>query len=149
MAVMGVSKFQRFFRSAAGLNVDKNDLKRYNDFVNDKIYDLCLIGRTAAKGNGRDVMSSTDLPVTKGLQECIHAFQKMEEEIEVKTLLEHITAQPMLEVELGEEVLERLPLIAGGVSVALARSFKIVDPEVKNPATEEWERAFELFHLLL
>ncbi|MFC9631532.1 DUF1931 family protein [Streptomyces mirabilis] len=33
MTVMGVSKFERFFRAAAGLDVDKNDLKRYRDFV--------------------------------------------------------------------------------------------------------------------
>ncbi len=28
MPVMGVTKFERFFREAAGLDVDKDDLKR-------------------------------------------------------------------------------------------------------------------------
>ena len=32
MTMMGVTKFERFFRAAAGLNVDKQDLKRYSDF---------------------------------------------------------------------------------------------------------------------
>jgi hypothetical protein len=32
--VMGVAKFERFFRTAAGLDVDKQDLKRYSDFIN-------------------------------------------------------------------------------------------------------------------
>ncbi|MBP1054991.1 DUF1931 family protein, partial [Streptomyces sp. NPDC050698] len=36
---MGTVKFQRFFRAAAGLQVDRNDLKRYTDFIDDKIYD--------------------------------------------------------------------------------------------------------------
>ena len=43
----------------------------------------------------------------------------------------------------------RLPSIAGGLSVALARSFKIIDPNLKNPMTEHWERAFQIFDQLL
>jgi hypothetical protein len=37
MTVMAVTKFERFFRVAAGLDVDKQDLKRYSDFVNQQI----------------------------------------------------------------------------------------------------------------
>jgi hypothetical protein len=33
--------------------------------------------------------------------------------------------------------------------VALARSFKIVDPKLKNPSSEHWQRSFEMFDLLL
>ncbi len=29
MTVTSIARFERFFRAAAGLNVDKNDLKRY------------------------------------------------------------------------------------------------------------------------
>jgi hypothetical protein len=36
----------------------------------------------------------------------------------------------------SDETEARLPVIAGGVSLALARTFKIIDPQVKNPATE-------------
>jgi hypothetical protein len=39
MAVIGVTKFERFFRVAAGLDVDKADLKRLDEFVNKKLYD--------------------------------------------------------------------------------------------------------------
>ena len=42
--VMRVAKFERFFRIAAGLDVDKEDLKRYSDCINQKIYDLLVIG---------------------------------------------------------------------------------------------------------
>jgi hypothetical protein len=42
MAVMALSTFERFFRAAAGLDVDKkDDLKRYSDFVNQKTYTTC------------------------------------------------------------------------------------------------------------
>jgi exopolyphosphatase/pppGpp-phosphohydrolase len=36
-----------------------------------------------------------------------------------------------------------------GRKIALARSFKIIDPGLKNPDTEHWERAFRLFDLLI
>ena len=33
--------------------------------------------------------------------------------------------------------------VFGGISVALARSFRIVDPRVTNPSSEHWDRAFD------
>ena len=66
--VVGVTQFERFFRTAAGLDVDKADLKRYSDFLNRKIYDLLIRGEAAAKANRRDVIEPFDLPITKGLR---------------------------------------------------------------------------------
>jgi hypothetical protein len=43
----------------------------------------------------------------------------------------------------------QLPGIVGGLSVALARTFKIIDPDLKNPQTMHWERASNIFDLLL
>jgi hypothetical protein len=37
---MGYTKFERFFRASGGVDVDRNDMKRYLDFVNRIIYDL-------------------------------------------------------------------------------------------------------------
>jgi Domain of unknown function (DUF1931) len=42
-----------------------------------------------------------------------------------------------------------LPLIFGGISVALAKTFKLIDAELKAVHTEEWERTFSLFRLLV
>ena len=76
MTVIGVSRFERFFRAAASLDVDKNDLKRYSDFVDGKLYDLLLVAQAAAKANDRDIVELWDLPITKGLQESIHRFRR-------------------------------------------------------------------------
>ncbi|GLW10379.1 hypothetical protein Misp01_55070 [Microtetraspora sp. NBRC 13810] len=149
MAVMAVPRFERFFRSAAGVDVDKDDLRRYGDFVNDKLYDLLVIGQAHAKANRRDIIEPWDLPVTKGLQESIHRFRLLDEDIELKPILERLAALPPLDLSVGEETVGRLPEIVGGMSVALAQAFKIVDPEVKNPATEQWERTIRTFDLLL
>jgi len=149
MYVVSVPRFERFFRAAAGLDVDKNDLKRYSDFVNRKIYDLLLRGEAAAKANGRDVIAPFDLPITKGLQESIHEFRKLNEEVELQPILDHLMARPPLDLASSVETEARLPEVAGGLSVALARTFKIIDPNLKNPQSEQWERSFRVFNLLL
>jgi uncharacterized protein DUF1931 len=149
MLVMSINKFERFFRVAAGLDVDKKDLKRYSDFVNQKTYDLLIGGKAVATWNGRDIIEPSDLPIPKGLQESIHEFRKIDEEIELKSILEYIAALPPLNLTYSYETEERLPRVVGGLSVALARTFTIVDPELKNPQTKHWERAFRLFDLLL
>jgi hypothetical protein len=129
--------------------VDRDDIRRYLDFVNDAIYDLLIMGQATAKANVRDVIEPWDLPITKGLQESTHEFRRLEEEIELQPILESLAARPPLEMALDEETENRLPEIFGGISVALARTFRVIDPELKAVHTEEWERAFNLFRLLI
>jgi hypothetical protein len=149
MSVMGIARFERFFRIAAGIDVDKTDLKRYDDFVDHKIYDLLLRGEAAAKANARDIVEPFDLPITKGLQERIHEFRNIDAQIELKPIIDRLTARPPLDLALSVETEARLPEIVGGLSIALARSFKIIDPDLKNPKSEHWERSLRLFDLLL
>jgi hypothetical protein len=146
---MGVPKFERFFREAASLDVDKDDIKRYSDFVNEEIYDLLIIGQATAKANDRDVIERFDLPITKGLQESIHEFRRMDQEIELEPILEALAARPQLDATLSDDTTSQLGQIAGGVSVALARAFKLIDTRLENPSSEHWERAFQLFRLLM
>jgi hypothetical protein len=146
---MPVNKFERFFRVAAGLDVDKKDLKRYSDFVNQKTYDLLVRGKAAATDNGRDIIQPSDLPITKGLQESIQQFRKIDEDMELKSILEYIATLPPLNLTYSYDTEERLPRVVGGLSVALARTFTIIDPDLKNPQTKHWERAFRVFDLLL
>jgi hypothetical protein len=147
--LMSVAKFERFFRIAAGLDVDKQDLKRYSDFVNQKVYDLLLRAHAAAKANGRVIIEPFDLPITKGLQECIHQFRKLDEQIELRPILDRLVAQPPLDLAYGEETEARLPEIVGGLSLALARAFKVIDGSLRNPQTEHWQKCFRIFDLLM
>jgi histone H3/H4 len=149
MPVMGFTKFERLFRAAAEVRVDRDDIKSYLDFVEDVIYDLLITAQATAKANIRDVIAPSDLPVTKGLQERVHEFQRIDEEIELRPLLDQLAARPPLDVSLSEEAEARLPLLYGGISVALAKMFKIVDEELTAVHRREWERAFRLFRLLI
>ena len=149
MALMWVSRFKRFFRAAAGLDVDKDDLRRYSDFINRKVYDVLLIGQTTAKANGRDIIEPWDLPITKGLQESVCDFERMDEEVELQPILEQLAALPPLDFAYSEETEARLSGLVGGLSLVLARTFKVLDPKLKDPHTAHWERIFQIFDLLL
>jgi hypothetical protein len=149
MSVMAVPRFERFFRDTAGLDIDKNDIKRYSDFVNQQIYDLLVRGQAVAKANIRDVVEAFDLPITAGLQENIHQFRNIDEQVDLRPILAELTTRRPLDLTLTDEAEAQLSEIAGGISVALARTFKQIDPQLKNPQTEHWERAFRIFDQLL
>jgi hypothetical protein len=149
MHVTSVARFEHFFRAAAGLDIDKADLKRYTDFVNDKVYDLLVCAQAAAKANSRDVIEPYDLPLTKGLRKNLERFRELDEEIELWPILDHLATRPRLDRALSVETEARLPEIAGALSVALGHTFRIIDPKVKNPQNKQWERCIRVFNELL
>jgi hypothetical protein len=51
----GIPVFERFFRSVASIKIDKNDVRRFREFVDEQIDDIAIAGRNSAKWNGRDV----------------------------------------------------------------------------------------------
>lgn len=147
--VMAISQFERLFREAASLDIDKSDIKRLGDFVNQRLHDLLLLGQAAAKANGRDVIQFHDLPVTKGLQEQMHLFRDMDEDIGLGGILDHLAKLPSLDLAYSEAVEQRLPELAGGITISLAKVFKAVNPKLKNPASAEWEQVEKLYQILL
>jgi hypothetical protein len=144
-----VSKFERFFRVAGSLDVDHNDQQRYMQFVNQKLSGLLIRGQATAKANARDVIEPFDLPIGAGLQENIHHFQSIDGEVGFRSELARSIMIPQLDAAVSTETEAELPEILGGLSVALALSFSEIDPNVKNPQTEQWERAFRIFDQLI
>ncbi len=147
--LMKVAQFERLFREAASLDVDKNDLRRLSDFLRDKIRDLLEVAAKNAKFNGRDYMVSLDLPLTKGLQNSIKEFKNLDVALELVPVLEELRALPPIDITISEDVENMLPEIAGGLVVAYARVIKELDPKVKNPETSHHERARRVFDLLI
>ena len=149
MELTSIAKFERFFRETASLDVDKDDLRRYNDFINDKVYDLLIRAQAAAKANLRDVIQPFDLPITKGLQQSIESFRKIDRQLGLAPVLDHLTNRPPLDMAYSDETEAELPTIAGGLSIALAHTFKILDPKLKNPHAAEWEKCRQVFDELM
>ena len=144
----GITAFERLFRSVASIKIDKNDVRRFREFVDEQIDDIAIAGRNSAKWNGRDVVVPQDLPITKGVQERMREFDKLEEAEEIRELLRQVVRQPPGDVTFAEDTERLLPELFGGLSIALARSFRVVDPKVSNPSTEHWDRVFTLFQLV-
>jgi hypothetical protein len=147
--VMGAARFEHFFRAAAGLDVDRNDLKRYSDFVAEKTHDVLVRAEAAAKAANRDLIQPRDFPITMGLQRSIDEFKKLDEAVELAPILDELAGRPPLRRALSDEAEAFLPVFLGGLSLALARVITIIDPKVKNPSSEHWDRAFRVFDLVL
>lgn len=144
----GISVFERFFRTVASIDIDKNDVRRFQGFVDELIDDIAISGRNAAKMNGRDVIAAQDLPITKGLQERMREFDKLEEAEEIRALLREAVRQPPGDIAFAEDAEQLLPEVFGGLAVALARSFGLLDATVSNPSSEHWDRSFTMFRLI-
>jgi hypothetical protein len=144
-----IPRFERFFREAASLDVDKDDLKRLEDFLNHNIEDLLIRATAIAHANLRPAIAVIDLPIPAGLQERMFEFRRMDADIGLLPILNELTIRPPLDLPLGDEADAELPAVAGGLCVALAQAFKIIDSRLKNPSSEHWERSYRLFDLLL
>jgi hypothetical protein len=105
------------------VDVDKDDLKRFSGFVFERTIHLLVRAQAKRQGHLRDTIELWDLPITKGLQERIHEFERLDRDIRLEPFLAAL--------------------------VALGRAFKIVDSKLVNPSNEHWERSFALFELLL
>ncbi|MGA8331610.1 MAG: DUF1931 family protein [Mycobacterium sp.] len=144
----GIPAFERFFRSVARIKIAKNDVRRFREFVDEQIDDIAIAGRNSAKWNGRDVIVPQDLPITKGVQERMREFDKLEEAEEIRELLRQAVRTPPSDVTFAEDTEQLLPELFGGLGIALAQSFRVVDPKVSSPSTEHWDRVFTLFRLV-
>jgi hypothetical protein len=145
----GIPELQRFFREAGGVDVDKSDLERYRTFVDEKVDAIAIAGRDSASWNNRDVIAPQDLPITKGLQERMREFGKLETADDMRQWMSQTLRRPPDDVTFGEETEAVLNDVFGGISIALARSFRILDPEVANPQSQDWDRVFTWFQLTL
>jgi hypothetical protein len=146
--VSGATKYEDLFRRVSGLDVDKSDLKRLEEFLIGTLGDLLLMGKAAAGANNRTIIRPYDLPVTKGIQENIHEFRRLDSKLELKPILQGLAVFPQFNGGYDAETEEFLPELLGGLTVALSRIFRTLEPGLRNPQTEHWEKALEIFSIL-
>ncbi len=147
--VMGVAKVEALFRRSAGLDIDeKNKIVLCLDIVESKLHDLLLVGEEKALSNGREEMLVHDLPITKGLRKTIKEFEALNEEIPVEDVAKFVASLPPLKVAYSEELREKLPKVAGGLMVALAKMTKLFSAE-RRPSVDEIEKARRALNLTL
>ncbi len=145
MAVVGFHRLEELFRKGAGLDIKKGHVKDITDIVEQKLYDLLLMGQVTASYNGRDIIYKYDIPITKGLEETIDEFKKLEQEIKVEDIVEALTHYPAL-VEMEIELEKELPNITGGLLLALAKVMKAIEGgrAVSHEMIEEAKRILDI-----
>src|SRR6187200_3440826 len=113
MAATSVSSWERFFRAAPGLNIDKDDVKRHQDFVDARLRRLIVRAEAVAKANGRDLIEFWDLPVTAGLQTCLHGFEELDADLDLTSVLREIAPVPPTDFDYSEQARNSLATVAG------------------------------------
>jgi hypothetical protein len=147
--IMGYHRLKEFLRRSAGLDIDKSDMERLTELIARKLNDLLVIGVRNAGYNSRDIIMEPDLPLTKGVLEHLKDFRRYEESIDLKPILDHLATYPPLKYPLSLEVEAMLPELVGTLAMLSGQAMKIIDPEVKNPGSEMWERVLRLMELIL
>ena len=146
MAVVGYTKLEKLFKSIASLELKKGHAKDITDIVEEKLVDLLIAGERNANINGRDIINEGDLPITKGLQETIIEFRKLEEEIEIDDILKFLTTIPPLKYPLSVELEGKLPEIVGAILVVIAKVLKEVENNklIDHKSIEKTKRIMDL-----
>lgn len=147
--VFGANRLENLVRRVADVEMDKSDLERLSSFASDKLDDLRIVGVRHAGYNNRDLMMEPDLPITKGLQESMQKFELYQELLDVEPILEQLATYPLLDREPSQEVIDLLPTLLGTLMMVTAQLMTVVDPGVRNPTTETWERVTETMDLLI
>jgi hypothetical protein len=148
MAVIGFHRLEELFRKGAGLDIKKGHAKDITDVVEKKLYDLLLMGQVTAKYNARDIIWKYDLPITKGLEQTIDEFKKLEQDIELKDILDTLATYPAtyeLEIELERSLVE----IVGGLLLVLAKTMKALNEDSRAVSHELIEKASKVMDLTL
>ncbi len=149
MAVIGVHKIEKLFKEAVSLRLDKSKVKEISNIIDDKLYDLLVVAQENTKYNGRDVIWFSDVPLTKAFKESMKKFQELEEELELKQILEHLAELPALRYDLEVELEQKLPLIAGTLLYILAHIAKEFSPKDKSLSSEDLKRVTDILNLMI
>lgn len=148
MAVVGAHKIESLFKASAGLQIGKEKVKEISDVIDSKFHDLLLIGEANAKYNGRDVIWYSDLPLTKAFRESMQKFKALEEELDVKDVLEHIKTLPPLYV-LETELEGKLTDIVGTLIYILANIAKAFSTDDNVVSADELKAAERILNLTI
>ncbi|NPA87946.1 DUF1931 family protein [Caminibacter pacificus] len=146
--VVGFKKLEAVFRKAAGVDLDKSKADEIIDIVEKKFHDMLLVAVEKAGYNGRDVIMEPDMPVTKGFEESLRQFRELEEEVDIKDVLQFLEQIPPLKYPISAELEAKLPEYIGALMLIIARVLKELGAE-RKPSKEAIEKTGRILDLTL
>jgi hypothetical protein len=146
----GGSEVRALLSRRRSLDVDKDDLKRYRELSAGSSTTCSSSAKPPQKANGRDVIEPFDLPIAHGLQEGLYDSDRLDEDVELAPILDDVATRPPLDLSYSQDTEARLPaVLVGGPDRGPRTELQGPRPQVKNPCTSHWERAFRIFDLLV
>ncbi|MCF6202030.1 MAG: DUF1931 family protein [Hydrogenimonas sp.] len=149
MKIEGAYKIEQIFKKAASLRLPKNKIVEIEEAEDKKGYQLLKGGEENAGYNGRDVIWLSDIPLTNALKESMKQFSALEEELELKPLLNRLASHPPLKYELEIALEGRLPEITGTLIYVLAKIVKEFSPKDSIVSEDELKRALRVLDLTI
>ena len=146
--VVGFKKIETVFKKAASLELDKSKADRIIDIVEKKFHDLLLVAVEKTSFNGRDIIMPADMPLTKGFEESIKEFKKLEEEVDLQDVLLYLEQIPPLKYPISKELEELLPEYIGALMLIVARVLKQLGAH-RKPSVEDIEKVEKILDLTL
>ena len=147
MKVEGAYKIEQIFKKAAGLRLPKNRVKEVEEKIDAKLYDMLLVAQENTGYNGRDVIWLSDMPLTNAIKRSVSEFEKIEEELELKPILQRLAIHPPLRYEMEVALEKRLPEIAGVLIYILAKITAEFSPNDNTASEDELKRAFRVLDM--
>ncbi len=146
--VVGFKKLEAVFRKAAGIDLDKSKADKIIDIVEKKFHDLLLVAVEKAGYNGRDIIMESDMPLTKGFEESIREFKKLEEEVDIQDILAFLEKIPPLKYPISAELEAKLPEYIGALMLIIARVLKEIGAD-RRPSSEDIKKTEKILDLTL
>ncbi|NDV06749.1 DUF1931 family protein [Rhodococcus sp. IEGM 248] len=100
---------------------------------------MLLSAQATAATHHRYIIEPGDLPITQGLQENIDRFTGLAQGLDLDRILAQLATYRPLDRIPVTETKARFPDIVGGLTVALARTFTLIDPEMTHPRPAHWD----------
>lgn len=144
-----VEGFERFFRLVANVKVEPHDAARYHQFVTRKLQEMLEHAQAVSRANDRTRIRVCDLAIPSGLQQSMDVYRSLEPLLALDSTLRVVEVQTVHGVDCPLEIEQLLPVIAGGLAIALGRSFRIVEARLQHAYRMHWDTAFELMELVL
>ena len=143
--VVGFKKIEAVFRKSVGIDLDKSKADEIIDIVEKKFHDLLLVAVEKAGYNGRDIIMEQDMPITRGFEESLREFKKIEAVFKKAAGLELDKSKADRIIDIVEKKFHDLLLVA--VEKAGYNGRDIIQ-EADMPITKGFEESLRQFREL-
>ena len=136
-------QLQKILERTCELAVIKPRAEEMMEIVEKKLADLFEVAYENAKAERSSTIKLRHIPITKGFKNSLNLFRAVieDEKVQIEPIRKFLLKKIPGDIPLEEEVVNKLPIIAGTLFVLIGRVIKALHPEIKNVYPEHIEEA--------